>query len=108
MAYKKITAIIRPEALEKVEQALQDLGVPRITITHAKGYGDYADLYVRDWTVEHARIEIFTTEERATEIIRSIVDCAHTGLAGDGIVAVLPVDKIIRIRTRAEAGPDEV
>ena len=41
--YCKVTAIIRCEVLEKVEQRLQELGVSGISVTRVKGYGDYAN-----------------------------------------------------------------
>jgi nitrogen regulatory protein PII len=35
------------------------------------------------------------------------MDAAHTGLPRDGIVAVMPVEKLFLIRTRSEAAPGE-
>ncbi len=108
MNYRKVTAIIRRDVLEKVEQKLQEMGVRGISVTKVKGYGEYANFYSRDWMVNHARIEIFTTESQADAIAQAIMERAHLGLEGDGIVAVLPVEKLYRIRTRSEATIDEV
>jgi nitrogen regulatory protein PII len=36
------------------------------------------------------------------------MDAAYSGVAGDGIVVVLPVEKIYKIRHRAEVQPDEL
>jgi len=108
MNYRKVTAIIRCDVLEKVERELQAMGVRGISVTKVKGYGEYTDFYSRDGMVNHARIEIFTTESQADAIARSIMEAAHVGLEGDGIIAVLPVEKLYRIRTRSEATPDEV
>ncbi len=101
MGLKKVTAIIRKDALKPVEQTLQDMGVTGISVTQVKGYGEYADTYTKDWLVSHARIEVFTSEEQAEHIAEAIMGAAHTGDAGDGIVAILPVEKLYRIRTRA-------
>ncbi len=106
MKYRKITAIFRCDACDKVEQRLQELGVQGFSLSHVKGYGEYADLYSNDWLTSHARLEIFTEEERVETIIEAIMDSAHVGLAGDGIVAVLPVEKLYRIRTRREIRPE--
>lgn len=108
MSYRKVTAIIRRDVLEKVERELQAMGVRGISVTKVTGYGEHADFYSKDWMVSHARIEIFTTEYQADAIAQSIMETAHLGLEGDGIVAVLPVEKLYRLRTRAEATPDEV
>lgn len=107
MDFKKVTAIIRCESCEKVEQTLQKLGVHGFSISKVKGYGEYADLYSNDWLVSHARIEIFTEAPRAEKIVEAIMEAAHVGLEGDGIIAVLPVEKLFRIRTRSEFKPGE-
>ena len=77
-------------------------------MTRGKGYGEYMNLYARDWMISHARIEIFTDEAEADTIARAIMEAAHGGLEGDGIVAVLPVEKLYRMRIRAEATVDEI
>ncbi len=88
----KVTAIVRLSMLERVEDRLQDLQVPGISVTKVKGYGEYANFFRPDWMVEHARIEIFLHSARADEVARAIADAARTGGSGDGLVAVLPVE----------------
>ena len=106
MLFRKVTAIIRSDALEKVEQRLQELGVPGISVTRVKGYGEYENFYSRDWLTTHARVETFISARRADEIAQAIMDAAYSGVPGDGIVAVLPVEKIYKIRHRAEKQQD--
>jgi len=96
----KVTAIIRAEALEKVEQCLQELGVPGISVTQVKGHGEYANFYNSDLMTDHVRVEVFIPAPQADEIAQTIVNVAHSGVEGDGIVAVLPVNQVYRIRTR--------
>ena len=103
MGFSKITAIIRRERLEQVEAKLKTLGVHGVSVTHVKGYGEYADFYTHDWMVTHAKVEIFTVQEKADAIATGILDAAQVGQPGDDIVAIHPVEKIYRIRTRAEA-----
>jgi nitrogen regulatory protein P-II 1 len=57
--------------------------------------------------VEEVRVEIFTRDHKVQTIAAVIMDAAHTGLPGDGIVAVIPVEKLLLIRTRSEATPTE-
>lgn len=52
-------------------------------------------------------MEIFTRKDEAEAIATAILDTAHTGLPGDGIVAVIPTEKFYLIRTRAQATPSE-
>jgi len=104
----KVTAIIRCEALEKVESRLQELGVHGFSVMQVKGCGEYTDFYSRDCMTTHVRVEIFISAQRADVIAQAIMGAAHTGVEGDGIVAILPVYKVYRIRKRAEVLPDEL
>jgi nitrogen regulatory protein P-II 1 len=107
MSFRKVTAIFRCDSCEKVEQKLQELGVHGFSLSKVKGYGEYADLYSDDWLVTHARLEIFTETSKVDEIVEAIMDAAHVGIEGDGIVAVLPVEQLYRIRTRSKFQPGD-
>lgn len=106
--YCKVIAIIRNDALAGVERRLQELGVQGISVTGVRGYGEYTDYYTPELLTRHLRIEIFATAKQGDAIAQAIMDAAHSGLAGDGIVAVLPVSKVYRIRRHAEVRPDEL
>jgi len=108
MELRRIVAIIRGSALEKVEEQLRQLGVRGVTVFPVKGYGEYANLYRADWMVNNARIEIFSVAERVDAIVTTILDAAHSGTSGDGLVAVMPVEKLYRVRTKSEFGPQEI
>ena len=103
MEFRKITAIIRLDRAERVEQRLRSLGVPGMSCTHVKGYGEYADFYSSGWKVKHARVELFVKAEQVQEIVDAIMEEAGTGTSGDGIIAVLPVEHLYHIRTGEDA-----
>jgi nitrogen regulatory protein P-II 1 len=103
-----VTAIVRSVALEEIEKRLQDLRVPGFSVTKVKGHGEYENFFRHDRMTEHVRIEIFLRRERVDEIARGIIDAAQTGLAGDGIVVVLPVEAVYRIRTGELATSDDL
>jgi nitrogen regulatory protein P-II 1 len=107
MSFVKIVAIIRPDVLDKVEQALQEANVPGVSIVHVEGYGEYANFFRHDRLVQHIQVEVFISKKRATEIAELIMDSAHSGTDGDGIVAVIPVDSVYHIRTKQKCD-DEV
>jgi nitrogen regulatory protein P-II 1 len=107
MELRKIVAIIRNESLDKIEGKLVDMRVRGISVTKVKGYGEYANFFNPNWMVTHSRIEIFTDDSRVDDIAAAIMEAAHTGMEGDGIVAVIPVAKLYRIRTKSEVAPDE-
>jgi len=102
MGFKKVTAIIQCEVLEKVEMALQEAGVSGISVTYVKGYGDYSIFFKSPPLVTHARIEIFAEDTQVDSIVDTILTTAYTGMLGDGIVAVLPVEHFYRIRDHVE------
>jgi len=102
MEWKKVVAIIRGNMLREVEESLKDLRVGGISVTRGAGYGEHANLSTRDWCVTHARLEIYCEPSRADGIIQAIMDAAHTGSAGDGIVALIPVEKLYKIRSKTE------
>ena len=103
MEFRKVTAIIRLDRAEQVEHRLKSIGVPGMSCTHVKGYGEYADFYSSDWKVEHARVEIFIKATQVKEIVDAILEEAGTGTSGDGIIAVLPVEHLYHIRTGEDA-----
>lgn len=105
MEFYNVTAIVRNTRLEAVEQRLQEANVRGITVTKAKGYGEYKNFFASDWMISHARLEVFTS--RAEEVADLIVEAAHTAKRGDGIVAIAPIRKVIRIRDRCELGAGE-
>jgi len=102
MKYRKITAIVAVERLEAVERALQIQGVDGVSLSQVRGYGEYQDFYKPDMMTRHARIEIFCRADEVESLVRCLMDAAHTGCAGDGIVAVLPVEELYCIRTKRE------
>lgn len=107
MEIRAVVAYIRRNKLEDVEKRLQEIGVERIDVSKVKGYGEYHDFFARDWMVEAVRVEILTRRDEVDAIAAAIMDAAHTGVPGDGVVAVVPVEKFYLIRTRSEATPDE-
>lgn len=100
MEYRKITAVIRRDALKKVVKNLKEIGVRGMTVTRVEGFGEHAELYPGDRLVPGAKIEIFAPQTMVKEITRVILAIAHTGRSGDGILAVYPVEALYRIQTR--------
>lgn len=111
MGLSYVIAVVRVNALEAVEQALIKLGVGGMTVVKVRGLGKRLsagrDWRARDWLMDEAKIEIVADEMKIEAITKTIIDAAHCGGPGDGIVTVLPVSKFYRIRTRAEALPED-
>ena len=107
MALRYVIAVVRRDILDAVEQRLIGIGVGGLTVVKVKGLGKHANFFSRDWLNEEVKIEIVTDERRVEEIAHAIMDVAHSGDPGDGIVTVLPVSKFYHIRTRSEALPED-
>ncbi len=106
---KKIEAIIRPERLAAVRQALEELGYPGMTITEVKGQGKQKGI-IQQWRGQEYRvdflpklkIEIVAVDEDVPRMLNSIVRGARTGSIGDGKIFIIPVEGAVRVRTGEE------
>jgi nitrogen regulatory protein P-II 1 len=113
-AMKKVEAIIRPERVEQVRRALEELRYPGLTLTEVKGHGKQKGVrqqwrgkeYVADM-LPRVKLEIATVDEDVPAIVRAIVANARTGEEGDGKVFVMPIEDAVRVRT-GEGGDDAV
>lgn len=98
MKYRKVTAIVHGDCLEAVEEALKRAGAIEVAITRVKGYGDYKTFPNPEWVSEQARVEVFVPQAQAASVVEAICRAAYAGLDSDGMVAVLPVKTIVRIK----------
>jgi nitrogen regulatory protein P-II 1 len=103
---KLIVAIIRPDRLNEVLEALYRAEVRGLTVSRVMGHGgetDRVETY-RGTTVkmelqEKVRLEIGVSEPFVGITVSAILAAARTGDVGDGKVFVLNVDQVHRIRT---------
>ncbi|HEU0199500.1 MAG TPA: P-II family nitrogen regulator [Burkholderiaceae bacterium] len=102
MEFKRIIAIIPNEALKPVEESLNRLRVGGMTVSRVKGYGEYKNLFRDDEFSEHTKVEIFIEAPRVDAIINALLDIERDGSPGAGIVAVIPVEKFLHLRTGTE------
>jgi nitrogen regulatory protein P-II 1 len=106
---KLIVAVIRPEKLNDVLGELFKAEVQGLTISHIQGHGGeretvetYRGTTVKMALAEKVRIEIGVSNHFVETTIQAILRGARTGEVGDGKIFVLPVEKIVRIRTGEE------
>ena len=91
---KKIEAIVRKEKFEQVYKVLEKSGVGGMTVTDAKGFGHH-----RNGLKEKVKIEIYADEFQVDKVVEMIRQAAKTGTTGDGKIAIIPLETIIKIRT---------
>lgn len=107
MSLKYVVAVIRADVLDALEVKLSSLHVRGLTVSKVKGFGEYLDILARSHLTEHMKVEIFVEESKLEALTTAIIDIAHSDVPGAGIVAVMPVEKFLHVRTRSETLPDE-
>ena len=110
----KIEAIIRPDRLETVKNALAEAGLVGLHVTPVTGRGTQQGIQVGgprgvgSYTIDmlpKVKLEMVVHDEQTKQAIDIICENARTGNIGDGKIFVSPVSDAIRIRTddRGEA-----
>ena len=106
---KLIVAIVRPEQLSDVLEALFHAEVRGLTISRVQGHGgemehveNYRGTSVKMALAEKVRLEIGVSNHFVKPTIDAILAAARTGEVGDGKIMVLPIERIVRIRTGEE------
>ena len=111
---KRIIAIIRPEKMEPLKDALFAAGISGMTIGQVMGCGNqhgwkeyYRGTEVLLNMIPKVKFELVVADEAVDELVELICDTAATGEVGDGNIFISPVEEIIRIRTR-ERGEEAI
>lgn len=107
---KEIKALIRPHMLSKVMEALHALpNFPGVTVSDCHGQGRgrgaggrYEAMEETIYFAKMTKLELFCADEVCDSIVDAIRKAAHTGLADDGLVAVIDLSQLISIRTGEE------
>lgn len=105
---KEIKAYIRCQKADDVLRELERVGVTDITLIDVMGVGMLADPKRSKYSArcvekfsKVAKIEVVCPEERVHTIVEVIRQSAYTGMKGDGIVFVTPVEMAVKIRSGA-------
>jgi nitrogen regulatory protein P-II 1 len=103
---KKIEAIIRPNKLEDVKDALHAIDISGITITQVMGCGKqkgwkeyYRGTEITLNVLQKIKLEMVVSDDKVDKTIDTIIDVARTGEVGDGKIFISNVEDAIRIRT---------
>ena len=103
---KKVTAVIRPEKLEELKDALNERGIHGMTVYEVMGCGSQ-----RGWTeyyrgsevmlnmIPKVKVELVINNAQVEDMIDLICRVTRTGEVGDGKIFVYPVEECVRIRT---------
>ncbi|MDR3223641.1 MAG: P-II family nitrogen regulator [Methanobrevibacter sp.] len=103
---KRVVAIIRPQKLTDVKDALVEIGCDGMNVNEVKGRGRQLGVkekyrgssYCID-LIPKIRIEIIINEKDLDKVIKTIVHSAKTNVIGDGKIFVSSVEDVVRVRT---------
>ena len=103
---KLVIGIVRPEKANDVLTALYRADVRGVSMSRVQGHGgeiDRVETYrgttVRMGLADKVRFEVAVSEPYVDTAIESLCECARTGEVGDGKIFVMPLERVVRIRT---------
>ena len=112
-----VLALIQPTKLRAVQEALAKMGVERMTVCDAQGYGRQRGQAAGDRSQEpgpsllrKVALEIAVNDDFLEKTIETITHVARSGASGkvgDGKVFVLPIDEVVRL-SDVVRGPEAV
>ena len=101
-----IEAVVKPQRIDAVKNALAKVGILGVTAVECKGFGRqmghterYRGAKLDVGFVPKVLLKICVKTEEVKKAVGAIVEGARTGEVGDGKIFVYPVAEVIRIRT---------
>jgi nitrogen regulatory protein P-II 1 len=103
---KLLKAIVRPDKVDAVKDALEKVGITGLTVTEVRGHGKqkghtavYRGQEYNVTLLPKMEIEVVVSDHVVPDVVSAVIEAARTGAIGDGRVFVLPVEQSYRIRT---------
>jgi nitrogen regulatory protein P-II 1 len=103
---KLVKAIVRPNKVDDIKDALSKLSISGMTVTEVRGHGrqkGHTAIYRgKEYVVNllpKMEVEVVVPDDQVEPAIRAIMGAARTGEIGDGRVFVIPVEHGYNIRT---------
>ncbi|WP_407355478.1 P-II family nitrogen regulator [Methanolobus sp. WCC5] len=97
-----IRAIVRPDKVPDIVEALEKEGFVSLTKTDVFGRGKQRGIHTADIQFDElpkTMLMMVVDEENKSKVVDIIRDSAHTGKYGDGKIFVNPVESVYTIRT---------
>jgi nitrogen regulatory protein P-II 1 len=102
---KEVKAFIRKRKSEEVVDALEAIGIDRMTMIDVMGIGHtdpnqtQFSVRIAERYAELAKLVLVCKQEEVPKIVEVIQEKAHSGIKGDGMIYVSNVEQAIHIRT---------
>ena len=101
-----IKAIVRPNKVDEIKEALGKMNVSGMTVTEVRGHGKqkgHTAIYRgKEYNVSllpKMSIDTVVPDHMVDEVVKAIVQAGRTGEVGDGRVFILPIADSYKIRT---------
>jgi len=106
---KQIKAVIRPEKLQDVLDALEAVGYNGVMVTEIDGHGNQKGV-TQSWRGEKYQLQLIpkimldliVKDADLKRITDAVMESAKAGANGDGKIFIYDVENVIRIRTGEE------
>ena len=105
---KLIKAIVRPNKVDDLKNALSKIAIEGMTVTEVRGHGRqkghtavYRGREYKVTLLPKVQIETVVDDSQVGAALKAIGDAARTGEIGDGRIFVVPVEQSYNIRTGA-------
>lgn len=89
---------MREEKIKTVVDSLRLAGVPGMTLTHVEGFGKQR-VASEPVLKPKVKVEIYLEDDEVDTIVKTLAIAGRVGQLGDGKIAVLEVNDLVRIRT---------
>ncbi len=99
---KKIECIVKGEKLDAVIESLRINGVPGVTVTEVRGFGTQREVSPEPVLKPKVKLEIYCDDAQSEALVKNITEVGRAGQMGDGKIAIIDVENLIRIRTGQE------
>jgi nitrogen regulatory protein PII len=103
---KLVKAIVRPNKVDDVKNALEKIQISGMTVTEVRGHGKqkgHTAIYRgQEYNVSllpKMEIEVVLPDSIVDDAVKAIIEAARTGEIGDGRIFVIPVSESYKIRT---------
>src|SRR3990172_5847184 len=97
-----IKAIVRPNKVDEVREALGRLNISGMTVTEVRGHGKQKG-HTAIYRGKEYNVTLLPKME-VEAVVKAIIQAARTGEIGDGRVFVIPVSRSYKIRTGEHEG----
>ena len=107
--FTKIEIICRENRLEALKNAMAELGITGMTVSHVLGYGQqkgkpeyYRGAIVETTLLPKIQVDIVVSKVPVRSVIETAKKVLYTGHIGDGKIFVYDVENVVKVRTGEE------